>query len=370
VPRPPTATSSETAKDIQALFVGAIREVGGDREYQRHVRRLSRLRDHGLVTETVLADIAGMMARIHEGSRKSVAAPSEFPPHWRGDWDADVLGFLLNCSVLTSRVRRGQSRPQEAAVVLLDFLPLFRFWSESGSDEVRQQAMDSLPVLLEELRDLVSTDPLPPESLRQIEVEAGLCEQTLHFPHGDQERRLARWSETLPTSDLQDVTRYEAVSFRWRYLLPERLMRADAFEFCERHAHGFRDCGGESFLELRSRIENEWAEAERSGNPIIRYFTGSLFNQSTGWEAFAIQARLRLLRCAARYRVSGELLDLGDPFGTKIRHDGSGPRMKFWSLGPDGRDDGGDPAHAVPWPDGRFISDAEGDVVIEVDKPK
>jgi hypothetical protein len=62
-----------------------------------------------------------------------------------------------------------------------------------------------------------------------------------------------------------------------------------------------------------------------------------------------------LIRIAAYYRATGEILPLKDPFGGTLLHSRSEKRMKFWSLGQDGHDDGGDPGK---------------DIVLEIDHPK
>jgi hypothetical protein len=43
----------------------------------------------------------------------------------------------------------------------------------------------------------------------------------------------------------------------------------------------------------------------------------------------------------ARPNLRGEVPALGDPFGTKLYQRGGGRRLKVWSAGPDGVDDGG-----------------------------
>jgi hypothetical protein len=69
------------------------------------------------------------------------------------------------------------------------------------------------------------------------------------------------------------------------------------------------------------------------------------------------RAQLRLLRLAAHRKATGEVLALDDPFGTTLRHAVTPAGLKAWSVGEDGRDDGG----AGDW-EGR----AGPDIVLEV----
>jgi hypothetical protein len=52
-------------------------------------------------------------------------------------------------------------------------------------------------------------------------------------------------------------------------------------------------------------------------------------------------ARLRLLRSAAAYRATGGVLELVDPLGGKLLHKNENGKLKLWSVGTDGKDDGG-----------------------------
>jgi hypothetical protein len=61
---------------------------------------------------------------------------------------------------------------------------------------------------------------------------------------------------------------------------------------------------------------------------------------------------------AARYRATGELLELPDPFGDKLRNRLTDDALKLWSVGSEGKDHGGI---------GRFSLDGDGqDILLEV----
>jgi hypothetical protein len=48
-----------------------------------------------------------------------------------------------------------------------------------------------------------------------------------------------------------------------------------------------------------------------------------------------------MLRMAVHARATGKPLDLDDPFGAKLRTEEKDGKLRIWSIGPDGVDDGG-----------------------------
>jgi hypothetical protein len=116
-------------------------------------------------------------------------------------------------------------------------------------------------------------------------------------------------------------------------------MKAEAFEILDRHTRALVSCEGRPYPEFLRCDEARWKEALNSKNPILRPLAFGW--NDLGWEARTRRAELRLLRTAARYRATGELLKLDDPFGDVLLHSESQEAMTFWSVGPDGKDDGG-----------------------------
>src|SRR4030095_3117365 len=67
------------------------------------------------------------------------------------------------------------------------------------------------------------------------------------------------------------------------------------------------------------------------------------------WSELRRKAELRLLRIAAHYGATGEVLNLGDPYGASILDSVDAPRGEFWSVGEDGQDHGGDGGKHWTW---------------------
>ena len=93
------------------------------------------------------------------------------------------------------------------------------------------------------------------------------------------------------------------------------------------------------FLVAEKEFARINAEAKATTNPM----TSAIFPRVT---SYATQHRLnlallRLSRTAATYRATEQVLELDDPLGTKLLHKKENGKLKFWSVGIDGRDAGG-----------------------------
>lgn len=364
VPRPPTRWSSETAKEINTYFVGATREAVRQKHRAGEVTRLLYLSKPGAAADEVLDGAADFLGRIHDGARRSIASPSEFPPGWPGEWDQATLEFVRSVVVLRSRRRRELGQTTQAAVAMLDALPLVRFWSESGKPSNREYAMSALVIVHRELASLLATEPLPPEVLRQIEDETAAVERWFPSPFRDCPVRLARWSEYLLTLDPRAEEWMKGADWRWRYLLPGRLMKVEAFELNEMHCRTLVDGEGKRYLDLRRADSDMFGRIAAARNPILK---DPLFAGESGWWTLQRLAELRLLRAAAHYRATGEVLRLADPFGDNLRHSSVEGRMRFWSVWTDGQDDGGREGPFGAWRLS-LMDDEPCDVAIEVER--
>ncbi len=368
-PRPAEATSSETAKDIQAAFVSAIRLAAQRGALRQKMRMLfwSRSSTAPTAVDEALEDASDILARIHAGARRFVASPSDFPPSWRGEWDGATMEYIVDCCVLGCRRKRVLGKPTEAAEMVLDGIPLIRFWGESEAPTNRLLATQHLARLHDEMRALLSREKLPVDDLRRIDVELDLSDRWLQLPYREVEPYVARWAETLPTLQPDEQGYLRGAAYRWRYLLPVRLMKAEALEIMDHHARALIACEGQPYLEWLRCSDAARMDLFNSLNPILRPVALDL--GSLGWHARERQAEMRLLRIAARYLATGKILSLEDPFGSAFLHSESPEIMTFWSLGPNGKDDSGNMKASGPWFGSSTVDDYR-DIVIEVERRK
>lgn len=359
---------TQASKDNQIHFVAAIRLAAPKRNRRYEIEAMIADKKTGEAVDAALDEADDFLDRLHQGARRIAVSPSDFPPRWHGDWDYVTLGYMMRCGILRALRQRAERKLFDAAETLLDSLQLARFWAISGKGVNRIYALQSISPTLDELRDLLSSETLSPDDLRRFESELEPLDDALQSPIRDIEPALARWAEALGRTDLKAQGLLEGAPYRWRFLLPARLMKAEAFEFEERKVQRLLASESKPYLELVREARDVDVAGYQSKNPIIRHAT--IEAEKLGWNEFRCKAEIRLLRAASRYQATGELTNLGDPYGNLLLH-AEGSRVKFWSVGDDGHDDGGDAGTQRGWRPPRLIKGMPAprwpkDIVIEV----
>lgn len=142
----------------------------------------------------------------------------------------------------------------------------------------------------------------------------------------------------------------------WRFGYSGRLMKTDAFAVTVNAVRRLIEADERPWLEAKELLQQLTSELGASPNPIARTAPDELLRSDLSHRGHL--AQLRLIRMAARYRATGELLDLPDPFGDKLHNRLTEDALKIWSVGAEGKDHGGI---------GRFSLDGEGqDILLEV----
>jgi len=143
----------------------------------------------------------------------------------------------------------------------------------------------------------------------------------------------------------------------WRYAFSTKLLAVNTFEtvgqWYARNAAS-QSMSWSDELKITQQIE---AESKASSNPMIQDF----YNRDRSTLRYRL-AQLRLLRMAAHYVATGELLRLDDPFGTTLLHSRIGSTLKVWSAYSNGLDDSGIGEWDVPL----VSSILPADIVLEV----
>lgn len=138
----------------------------------------------------------------------------------------------------------------------------------------------------------------------------------------------------------------------WRFLWSERIMIASAFDATLDCMRRLAEADGTSWAEASRRVAEALADVHSQDNPSLQrhsmWIDGMPALIRSGREH---RAQIRLLRIAAHFRATGEILSLDDPFGEKLLSSRSGDRLKLWSVGADGKNGGGsggwDPAQGA-----------------------
>lgn len=320
--------------------------------------------------ESILAPFEPSLTHLRNGARR---ARAQF--HSRdvnGVEIRSLKGYLSaglgHFAAVRARFLADDGRARGAAELLLDFGQLARDVSHAEHRLVKYSWSNLQDVLLEELGALVRSGRLPPEMLLQVDRELEILDGSsrpfgpmdptdlLRLGFGYLEAdNLFREIRSGNNDDGDRITPWGA----WRFGFSDRLMVADALA---EGSDWLRACDP-----LRSApwgevqlAQREFEERSKSSpNPVVRSHVRWAGNW---WPITRIaRARLRLLRMAAVHKATGEFLELEDPFGGTLRHAEIGCRYKLWSVGRDGKDDGGDGA----WKPGSTLIK---DIVLEIER--
>lgn len=242
-------------------------------------------------------------------------------------------------SVCLARFLANGGRPREAAELLVD---VCRFAADLDHVEDMEPGFEAL-------RDLLRPGLLSREELVQVDRELEVLDR--EFP-----RRGHRLSLDLLTLGGQflrtgaNITgqlvglHAETDDALWRYGYSPHLMKAEAYETIAGAVKALAAADERPWAESNDLYRRLAAELARSRNPIAQTAPEEVLASDLLYRVH--RAQLRLLRVAAHHAATGELLELDDPFGTKLRVRVGEKALKAWSVGPSGADHNGAGAFA------------------------
>jgi hypothetical protein len=235
-----------------------------------------------------------------------------------------LLGHLAICE---ARFLRETGQVRQAADLLLDAAQL-------GADAIRNgvliDAMFGLAVLgnaFDELRDLVVSSAMNPDDLSEVAAELGVLHRS--FPRlGDVwvNDTIVMGFAMLNSGNLESCFKSAQSQSRkistYRYGFSERIMMVDAFQAELAITRRLGEATERSWTEAQDIQERVFADQDAEPNPLFRegrIIAQKLKGSGRPRDAFRErQAQLRLLRIAAHFRATGEILSLDDPFGGLI----------------------------------------------------
>jgi hypothetical protein len=274
---------------------------------------------------------------------------------------------IMVLAICQARFLADHGKGREAAELLLDACQLSRDLGFSGPYECRWIPSGILDMALDEIRALVLSGALTNDDLleigRGLEVLDGsfrvigplepLDVMELGFEFLEAEDLSGALRMNSRNNNYYGVHPWEG----WKYGFSNRLMVANAIEEAMDYANAAsqaRNLPWREFSRIWDEMNKRMAE---SRNPVVREYVTRY-----AWvDVFArqVRARLRLLRVAVQFRATGEILDLEDPFGARLLHQGSGTHLTVWSLGKDGVDQGGS---------GQWKVDNGNNIVLDVER--
>lgn len=298
--------------------------------------------------QAALAAHGASVDRILTGSRRASCLPpgeAALPALWQ--WMSAV-----RLAIHKARFLRDEGNPAASVEILLALCQFGRDLSESGLAVAAGFPYPALEIPFEELSTLLASGSLLPGVIAEIDSRLEGLENA--FPRPDKLRMhhvrlVAETNAYLRNSGIVG----EIAS--WRFGFSPRLLTVSAFERWEQWF--VRSCAADRLPwpqaqaligEIRAEIDRTPFSSTGTDLPSVFLMDGS--------HARAALAHLRILRTAARYRRTGQILELQDPFGDKLCRRDLGDRLMIWSVGVDGVDQGS----------GSWMSRPIGDIVLVV----
>jgi hypothetical protein len=344
--RPPlrgTAVAGNAWDEYQIAFNELSVLKGQDSILGDFVSRTSKA-DRSKAEPLVSAHLTALDA-LRRGASRSTA---QFATKWEKGFAADIPGLLLsqrlgNVAACRSRFLIEEGKPREAAELLLDTCQFARDVGYNSMLISEMIAIAIYSIAFEELRDLILSGKLSRDDLLEVERELEQIDRSfVRNGHSMMNEALCAGAGFLMMggSGVEQMgLDGPAFLMTWRYGFSSRLMLVDAFDYQLERMKRYADGDDKPWAEMVKVAKELDAEGQQAKNSISRMLVqGLTASNRVGRER---RAQLRLLRVAAHYRATGEVLDLGDPLGTKLRTSKSGDTLKIWSLGKNGVDDGG-----------------------------
>jgi hypothetical protein len=309
---------------------------------------------------------APALIALKRGASKGLGSCNMLWEDWGQGLPAEYnLTILASCR---ARFLKEEGRAREAAELLLDALQFGEDAARSSPARVLEGIAD-MHYPLEELKNLVLPRALGPEDLSEVARELELLDRNLPIP-GNTHYLSGALENGRAFLDAGGVEKYlEKLQFKemphlptWRYGFSERIMMVDAFQHSLEASRTMSAAAGKPWREVWDTRLSTLHDLERCGNPIVRAGLEIQMKLGADQPSDALRerrAQLRLLRMAAHFRLTGEVMTLEDPFGDRLHHSVIGNHLKGWSVGPDGRDDGGI---------GGWTQSRGRDIVVEVDR--
>lgn len=273
--------------------------------------------------DAALVSCAAALDHLAQGARASRACSG-----WHGDGPAGISDFmafeeLASLGVLKARKLLEAQDGAAAVRMWLDILAYGRDRTSEGPIINALAGLTAMSLALRESGEAVRLSTLDPGAL--LLLDRGLAELDGNFPRADR---------TLSDEAVQTVDRLlqNGEDTFW-----SQLLLADAadrwLDACQRAGEAAeRDWKEEQAVAFKQALE-----IKRSWNPLAR----AAVPGNVGRSFRDTRALLRLLRVAVRFQAAGEVLHLADPFGTTLKTSLGEGKLKVWSVGRDGRDDGG-----------------------------
>jgi hypothetical protein len=345
--------------DTQLVLINPPTSVNPCWEYLREGSKVDRAKVDALLT---------LYAPALQALRRGVVRSSA---DRRAPWEQGSRYFptmpVIGLALCRGRFLTEAGQFREGAEHLLDAGQFCLDLARNGDIVDAAVGLNVLGMVHKELRTMLASPVVSRDDLLRIERELEVLEQ--NFPdmavnHVNDSMRLGYLF--LASGSVQEVMTHFGFTKlslpTWRYGGSERIMMASAFEEFLASNRRLAAVQSKPWAEALQVQQREDRELKKSGNPLARQLCAPIGLASDSQPRNFVRESLahhRMMRTALRFRATGEILPLDDPLGGKLLTLREGDRLKIWSVGGNGVDDGG----IGEWKPGK-----SNDIVLEVER--
>lgn len=267
---------------------------------------------------------------VATGARRAHIGAWGTPPPIPGA--ASPYSHLSFLCVAQSRLLAAEGSSRQAVEPLLDFARMMLDYVEQNPTR-QLVAWPELAIPFDDLKLLSANGEMTSDELTSLERELAGLDQSFPCYLAKLPIDLFEMGKSLEDSNstLEFLTGEKEDSFvsAWFAWSP-RLMKTDAFFTFDAAVREVMRLHEGEYGEVRRAYDEIWSAAEGSRNPITRRLRP--VNRWLDAASRERHAQLRLARTAVKYRATGEVLDLADPWGTVLQQEVAEGTVKFWSV--------------------------------------
>jgi hypothetical protein len=264
---------------------------------------------------------------------------TQLPPNYLqgiSDYDARNLNTL---GIAKARLLADAGKMPEALDLLIDVCAHGRDIAQLGFGSETSAGIALMQSAFRELRDILQSRDVTKEDLLLLDHRLQGVDDHFPGPGRDLENDLKGLGILFIDEDLDDTAHHTINGKRerrsWRFLYSSRLQAATGFSVADRLVRQILEAGNQPWSVQYAAIEAASRELSESKDEIlsVRFQLHRAI-----WDHQA-RAALRLLRVAAHYRATGDILELADPFGGTLRTLDSEGSLTGWHRSPYGEVD-------------------------------
>lgn len=241
-------------------------------------------------------------------------------------------------SVAKARTLAQEGQLQASTDMLLDLCQFLKSVANTSAEGLEPLCLAKMNLAFAEIAEILKSPGLAKPVLETL--KSRLADLDLGFIRHDR-------SLLLEVLDFPTHFRDVEIPFRtrlgaWRYGCSSRFLQAEVFDRSERYARDLIRIDSVPWSQVPTEARRVIAEQDSKPEPALECFGWGTPTYFYAWvPGRYARTHLRLLQVAVHHRLTGEVLELDNPFGGKIRHKQESQRDLYWSNSVDGVDYGG-----------------------------